>query len=87
MSLALAIRQGDWKYLDHRGSGGNDYSRGQLKSLEHVGEDQDAPSQLYNLRTDPAESKNLLGQHPEIATELKAKLEEIKSSGRSAPRR
>ena len=28
ISLAMAIRRGDWKYLDHRGSGGNNYDRG-----------------------------------------------------------
>ena len=27
ISLALAIRHGDWKYLDHKGSGGNNYER------------------------------------------------------------
>lgn len=25
------IRQGDWKYLDHMQSGGNNYTRGMLK--------------------------------------------------------
>ena len=29
--LYLAIRRGKWKYLDHRGSGGNDYEREELK--------------------------------------------------------
>ena len=27
ISLALSIRQGHWKLLDHQGSGGNDYER------------------------------------------------------------
>ena len=27
ISLALAIRRGPWKYLDHKGSGGNNYNR------------------------------------------------------------
>ncbi|MEZ5326351.1 MAG: arylsulfatase, partial [Verrucomicrobiales bacterium] len=31
ISLALAIRKGKWKYLDHRGSGGNNYDRPLLK--------------------------------------------------------
>ena len=28
MSLALSVRRGDWKLLDHKGSGGNNYTRG-----------------------------------------------------------
>ena len=31
ISLALAIRRGPWKYLDHKGSGGNRYDRGVLQ--------------------------------------------------------
>ncbi len=30
-SLALAIRTGRWKYLDHKGSGGNNYDGAALK--------------------------------------------------------
>ena len=33
ISLALAIRQGPWKYLDHRGSGGNGYDKGEMQGL------------------------------------------------------
>ena len=43
----------------------------------------DAPGQLYNLDTDPAEAKNLYFEHPELVKELKALLEEAKESGRS----
>ena len=46
----------------------------------------DAPGQLYNLATDPGETMNLYFQQPEIVTELKALLEQSKSSGRSRPR-
>ncbi len=44
-----------------------------------------APAQLYNLDTDPGETTNLYFKNPEIVKELKAKLEEYKKSGRSAP--
>ena len=30
ISLALAIREGKWKYLDHQGSGGNKYETGRM---------------------------------------------------------
>lgn len=88
ISLDLAIRKGDWKYLDHRGSGGNNYAGGRLKKLYGLPEAApDAPGQLYNLKNDPGETTNLYFKHPEVVTELKAKLEEFKTTGRSAPKR
>ena len=85
ISLALSIRRGPWKYLDHRGSGGNNYSRGQLREFALPEMAPEASGQLYNLDDDPGETNNLFFKHPEIVKELKAKLEEFKESGRSAP--
>jgi len=88
ISLALAIRHGDWKYLDHKGSGGNNYERkGEwgLKQFALPERAPDAPGQLYNLANDPGETTNLHNEHPEIVKTLKAKLEALKKSGRSAP--
>jgi arylsulfatase A-like enzyme len=85
--LALAIRRGPWKYLDHRGSGGNNYNSADLKPFALPEKAPDAPGQLYNLDTDPGETDNLYFQRPEIVRELKAQLDEYKQSGRSAPRR
>ncbi|MEM7144269.1 MAG: sulfatase-like hydrolase/transferase [Verrucomicrobiota bacterium] len=83
--LALAIRRGDWKYLDHQGSGGNKYGVGKLKDYPSPDSAPDAPAQLYNLKTDPGETTNLYFEHPEIVQELKSLLEESKSTGRSRP--
>jgi arylsulfatase A len=74
----LSIREGKWKYLDHKGSGGYNYPNDKKDNF---------PGQLYNLKDDPKESLNLYGEHPDIVKKLKAKLEEFKKSGRSAPRR
>jgi len=90
ISLALAIRSGDWKYLDHKGSGGNNYNRdGRWGMKQYALPEQapTAPGQLYNLKTDPGETTNLYFKHPKIVKALKAKLEEFKKSGRSAPMR
>ena len=87
ISLALAIRKGSWKYLDHKGSGGNSYARPHLKPFALPDTAPEATGQLYNLQTDPGETINLAGKHPEIVTELKAKLEQYKQSGRSVPQR
>jgi len=86
--LALAIRRGPWKLLDHKGSGGNRYA-GNPKLEPWIIEDTapDAPGQLYNLDDDPGETVNLYLKHPEIAAELKRQLEKYKESGRSAPQR
>ena len=46
----------------------------------------EAIGQLYHLATDPGETKNLSAARPEIVAELKALLEQSKSSGRSRPR-
>jgi arylsulfatase A len=83
ISLALAIRKGPWKYLDHRGSGGNNYDQGELKPFALPDTAPDAPGQLYNLETDPGETVNLYFKHPEIVRELKALLESSKTQGRS----
>ncbi len=84
ISLALAIRKGPWKYLDHRGSGGNNYDQGELKRFALADTAPDAPGQLYNLDTDPRETDNLYFKHPEIVNELKSLLENSKVQGRSA---
>ena len=87
ISLALAIRRGPWKYLDHKGSGGNNYRGRYLKQYALPEKAPNAPGQLYNLETDPGETTNLYFEYPDIVKELKEKLQEYKSSGRSAPLR
>ncbi len=90
MSLALAIRKGQWKYLDHKGSGGNNYNRGGEWGMKQFALPEKAPSafgQLYDLETDPGETTNLYLEKPEIVAELKSKLEEFKRTRRSAPNR
>ena len=86
IKLDLAIRRGDWKYLNHRGSGGNNYDIGELKPFTLPDTAPEAPGQLYNLQADPGETTNLFFIHPEIVRELKALLETSKMEGRSTPR-
>ena len=88
ISLALSIRSGRWKYLDHRGSGGNRYGAGtELEAYTLPDTDPDAPGQLYDLEADPGETQNLYSKHPAVASRLKGKLDELVQSGRSAPLR
>lgn len=88
ISLALAIRKGEWKYLDHAGSGGNNYNQGKLKELNTQPDlAPGAPGQLYNLKNDPGETSNLYYRHLELVRELKNQLDACRESGRSVPTR
>jgi arylsulfatase A len=87
-TLKLSIRRGPWKYLDHQGSGGNDYAGDgpwSMKPYALTEEEPDSPGQLYNLTADPGETTNLYSQHPQIVAELKTLLDTSRASGRSAP--
>ncbi len=84
ISLALSIRQGNWKFLDHPCSGGNNYERNAALHPYALPENApDAPGQLYDLIIDPGETRNLYDEHPEIVARLKRLLESAKSSGRN----
>ena len=80
------LRQGDWKYMDHQGSGGNSYEKGVMKPYALPETEPDASGQLYNLKADPGETTNLFFKEEAKRKELQQLLEELKTSGRSAPR-
>ncbi|MDG1892090.1 MAG: arylsulfatase [Verrucomicrobiota bacterium] len=80
------IRQGHWKYLDHPGSGGNNYDQGVMKKYALPMSEPEAPGQLYDLAVDPGETTNLYFKETEKRKALQALLKELKESGRSAPR-
>jgi arylsulfatase A len=87
-SRYLAIRQGKWKYLAHQGSGGNNYeNHPQLKEYHLPDTAPEAPGQLYDLETDPGETKNVYFEHRDIAEALNALLQRSIASGRSNPAR
>jgi arylsulfatase A len=80
----LSIRRGPWKYLDHPGSGGNRYDNNpELKKFALPDAAPNAPGQLYDLDTDPGETKNLHAERPDIVKELKTLLEHSKANGHS----
>ena len=82
----LAIRKGKWKYLAHKGSGGNNYAKHkQLKQYALPELSPDALGQLYDLETDPGERTNLSLEYPEVVKELSELLKKSKADGRSVP--
>ncbi len=79
LSGIFCIRQGKWKLILGRGSGGfsspksYDPKRGEPRG------------QLYNMQDDLAESRNLWSEHPEIVERLTNLLEKYQREGHSRP--
>ncbi|HVJ79704.1 MAG TPA: arylsulfatase [Planctomycetia bacterium] len=65
----IAIRRGDWKFIP-----GGQGPKGRPRMAE-----------LFNLRDDLGESKNVAASNPEKVKELAALLHEVRSNGRSRP--
>ena len=57
---ASVVREGDWKWIGHRGSGG--FTRGAKTGP--------APGQLYDLGEDPGETRNVYADHPDLVRRL-----------------
>lgn len=69
----FSIRDGKWKYIAGRGSGG----------WEGKGDANDPEGQLYDMSADPAEKSNLYSSEPAVVERLKQTLERYQNSGRS----
>ena len=70
----FSLRDGKWKMVFGNGSGGREKPAG--KPFEK-------PYFLFDLETDPSETKNLIDQYPNIAKNLEAQLQMIMDNGRS----
>ncbi len=75
----FAIRQGDWKLILWPGSGGWAYpaTEADMAGLPRY--------QLYHLKSDPGEEKNLVSRHPQRVEAMKALLTKYVQEGRSTP--
>jgi acetyl esterase/lipase len=82
----FAIRKGDWVLVD-AATGDDNGKKGEPDWLkkERGYQKNTLPGELYNLREDPAQQRNLYGEKPELVKQLKALLDKYKTSGRSAP--
>jgi arylsulfatase A len=80
----FAIRQGEWIFIANKT--GMNTEEPDWFQKERGYQPHSYPGELYNLKQDPAERKNLYGEHPEIVEKLKNLLEKYKLEGRSAPR-
>ena len=79
ISGKFAIRKGDWKLIMTRGAGGGWGLPGNnIKTTAKL-------VQLYNLKDDPGETKNLEDEHPKIVDELVNDLAGALHNGRTTP--
>ncbi len=85
-SRDLAIRCGKWKYLAHKGSGGNNYeSNAELNPYALPDTALEAVGQLFDLDADPGETTNRALEYPGAMSELQSLLKQSIASGRSRP--
>ena len=78
---SFALRKEEWKLIMAPGSGGwSSPTPQEIKKIDNL-----PPIQLYNLKLDPRETKNLEGQFPEKVLELKELLYYYIVNGRSTP--
>ena len=68
----FALRQGPWKMIPHRGSGGFTKPR-DLDPQKEGG----PAGQLYHLENDPSETTNLWDENPELVEQMQALLEKV----------
>jgi len=76
----FAFRKGDWKVNFCKGSGGWSFPNINTKKSIY---DSLPDVQLYNIKNDVAETKNLQAEHPEIIETYRADLLKIIHNGRS----
>jgi len=76
----FAIRQGPWKLIRHRGSGGFTHPR-DLDPAKEGG----PPGQLYHLESDPSETRNVYAEHPDVVRHLSELLEEVQGDDVERP--
>jgi arylsulfatase A-like enzyme len=74
----IALVRGDWKYIQP-GKG----QKVNVNTNTELGNDP-AP-QLYNLKADPSEARNVATEYPDRVRELSALLEKVRKDGRSRP--
>lgn len=72
-----ALREGPWKFVPSRGSGGFSVPR-QVRPA--AGE---TAAQLYDLTDDPSESRNVAAERTDVVARLGKRLAEIQSSSRT----
>ena len=87
ISDALALRQGDWKFIPANVKGKVSTTGGANPSEARFAAGHIAEPLLFNLAADPNEKTNVIAQYPDQAAELRRKLADIRAApqARAAP--
>jgi arylsulfatase A len=84
-TATYAIRHGDWVLVDAK-DGYISKIDPNWETRHAYSADDSQPAELYNIRDDIAQKKNLAAVHPEKLEELRSLLKKIQQQGHSAPR-
>jgi len=82
ISDTLALRAGDWKYIPANGKGkATGIGSGANPSDKRFAASQTREPLLFNLATDPSETRNVLKENPKQAAALQKRLDQIVKQG------
>ena len=88
ISMLPALRGKDTKrrtiywHFPHRGNPSSAVIDGEWKLIHRI---EAGTYELFNLKADPRESKNVIDKHPDIAARLKKRLAHIMESPKTRP--
>ncbi len=74
----LALREGDWVFVDSPTCGDGNKEPEWFRKTRKADEC-GLPGALYDLRTDPGQTRNLYGSNPEKVRELKIRLDQLRA--------
>ncbi|MBO9202934.1 MULTISPECIES: sulfatase-like hydrolase/transferase [Niastella] len=74
-AYTLSIRYGNWKYIAPQEKGTPDWLKNKRIESGLI-----QLPQLYDLQTDPGETKNVAAQHPELVQQLQNELKKIQTT-------
>jgi arylsulfatase A-like enzyme len=79
------IREGDWKLVERIGAPHYEPRNQKKAKAEAKRKQAGTQDELFNLKTDPAEAKNVLAEHPDRAAAMKKRLVQARQAGHTRP--
>lgn len=79
------IRMGDWKLVERADAPEFESVRNPRKAAQAVRQKQSAPDELFNLRKDPYETRDVAGQRPDLVADMKKFLTAARDRGYTRP--
>jgi arylsulfatase A len=79
----FSIREGDWKLCLGKGHGHWPYAPLNVEAGEKPPKESDPDGQLFNIKDDPYEKKNVYRKHPDVVKRLTKLMKKLQRDGRS----